>query len=354
MALTLGHDQACGSAWHKRLRKGEPVLVKSVISVSLLVILPVITGAQSPGTAAVPRTAWGDPDLQGIWSFAILTPMERPAELAGKDVLTEEEAAAYEQRDAEIRSRPNPATLEDECPDDFPFCSQAPLAYEFRIWLDRGTTVASTRRTSLVVDPPDGRIPSLTPEVEKRRVAARAVSLLAAGPEDRSLVDRCIVGFNAGPPMTPGPYLNHVQVFQSPGYVALLPEMGDARIVPMDGGPHGTLRQWAGDSRGRWEGNTLVVDTTNARVFMRSRSSATLHLVERFTRVNADSLLYEVTVEDPTTWTRPWTFEVPMMSSEGPLYEYACHEGNYAMANILSAARAQEKVAEEDARQGSR
>ena len=331
------------------------MLLKSVISVSLLVILPAIAGAQAPDTAAVPRTAWGDPDLQGIWSFATLTPMERPAELTGKDVLTEEEAAAYEQRDAEIRSRSNPATLEDECPDDFPFCSQAPLAYEFRIYLDRGTTMVSTRRTSLVVDPPDGRIPPVTPEAEKRRVAARAASLRAARAEDRSVVDRCIVGVNSGPPMTPGPYLNHLQVFQSPGYVALLPEAGDARIIPTNGGPHGTLRQWAGDSRGRWEGNTLVVDTTNARGFRLSRSSATLHLVERFTRVNnADTLLYEVTVEDPTTWTRAWTFEVPMTRSEGPLYEYACHEGNYAMANILSAARAEEKTAEEAARQGSR
>ena len=308
-----------------------------------LLLAPVPAAGQAADQA--PHTPWGAPDLQGIWSFATLTPMQRPAELAGRAVLTEEEAAAYEQRDAEIRSRPNPATFDEACPEEFPFCSQAPLAYEFRIWLDRGTTVVSTRRSSLVVDPPDGRIPALTPAAQARRDAARAASLQAHGPEDRSTVDRCIVGFNAGPPVTPGPYLNHLQVFQSPGYVALLPEMGDARIIPTDGRAHGTLRQWRGDSRGRWEGGTLVVETVHARTFMREPASPALRLEERFTRAGDGTLLYEVRVDDPTTWTRPWAFEVPMTRSAGPLYEYACHEGNYAMPNILSAARAEERGA---------
>ena len=330
------------------------VLAALLSTIVLVLVAPVPATGQAEEPSASPRTPWGVPDLQGIWSFATLTPMERPAELAGKEVLTEEEAAAYEQRDAEIRSRPNPATLEDDCPADFPFCSEAPLAYEFRIWLDRGTTVVRTRRTSLVVDPPDGRIPALTPEAEERRVASRAASRGAAGPEARSVVDRCIVGFNAGPPMTPGPYLNHVQVFQSPGWVALLPEMGDARVIPTDGRPHGTQRRWAGDSRGRWEGDTLVVDTTHARAFMRRSSREHVRLVERFTLVDGGTLLYEVTVEDPTTWTKPWTFEVPMTSSEGPLYEYACHEGNYAMANILSGQRAEEVAAAEGVNTTSR
>ena len=312
----------------------------SIVAAVLLAAVPAAGQAASP----TPLTPWGTPDLQGIWSFATLTPMQRPAELAGRSVLTAEEAAAYEQRDAEIRSRPNPATFDENCPADFPFCSQAPLAYEFRIWLDRGTTVVSTRRTSLVVDPPDGRIPALTPAAEVQRAAARAASLRAHGPEDRSTVDRCIVGFNAGPPLTPGPYLNHLQVFQSPGYVALLPEMGNARIIPTDGRPHSALRQWRGDSRGRWEGDTLVVETVHARAFMREPASPALRLEERFTRAGDGTLLYEVRVTDPTTWTRPWAFEVPMTSNAGPLYEYACHEGNYAMANILSAARAGENA----------
>ena len=315
----------------------------SVVAATLLLLAPAPAAAQVD--APPPLTPWGVPDLQGIWSFATLTPMQRPAELADRAVLTAEEAAAYEQRDAEIRSRPNPATFDEACPEDFPFCSQAPLAYEFRIWLDRGTTVVSTRRSSLVVDPPDGRIPALTPAARAQRDAARAASLRAHAPADRSTVDRCIVGFNAGPPVTPGPYLNHLQVFQSPGYVALLPEMGDARVIPTDGRPHAGLRQWRGDSRGRWEGATLVVETLHARTFIRDPASPALRLEERFTRAADGTLLYEVRVDDPTTWTRPWAFEVPMTRSEGPLYEYACHEGNYAMPNILSAARAEERAA---------
>ena len=315
----------------------------SIVAAALLALAPAPAAGQAAGPA--PLTPWGAPDLQGIWSFATLTPMQRPAELADRSVLTAEEAAAYEQRDAEIRSRPNPATFDENCPEDFPFCSQAPLAYEFRIWLDRGTTVVSTRRTSLVVDPPDGHIPALTPAAEARRAAARAAARRAHGHEDRSTVDRCIVGFNAGPPLTPGPYLNHLQVFQSPGYVALLPEMGNARIIPTDGRPHSALRQWRGDSRGRWEGDTLVVETLHTRAFMREPASPALRLEERFTQAGDGTLLYEVRVADPTTWTRPWAFEVPMTRSAGPLYEYACHEGNYAMANILSAARAEERAA---------
>lgn len=158
--------------------------------------------------------------------------------------------------------------------------------------------------------------------------------------------------------MTPGAYNNNLQLFQAPGHVAIVTEMiHDARIVPLDGRPHlpSHLRQWSGDSRGRWEGETLVVETTNfLRNTMFPDSSANLHLVERFTRVDADTLLYNVTVEDPTTWTRPWTFEVHMAKNPEPMYEYACHEGNYGVYNILSGARAQEKAAEEAAKKGSK
>jgi hypothetical protein len=174
--------------------------------------------------------------------------------------------------------------------------------------------------------------------------------------EDRPLQERCIVGLNAGPPMTPGAYNNNFQLFQTPEYVVILNEMvHDARIIPLDGRPHGRIPQWKGDSRGHWEANTLVVDTTNfKRETSLPNSSANMHLVERFTRTDANTLLYEFTVEDPTMWTRPWTAVVPMRKSEDPIYEYACHEANYAMTGILAGARAAEKAAEEAAKKGSK
>ena len=315
----------------------------SIAAALLLAAAPAAAQADSPSTA--PRTPWGDPDLQGIWYFATVTPMERPEALAGQAVLTEEEAAAFEQRYAAARDRPNPRVGE-ECPEEFFACEGSGLAYEWRIWLDLGTTVVSTRRTSLVVDPPDGRIPALTPAGEARRQAELVAYARAAGPEDFFLHDRCVVGYNSGPPLTPGPSLNLVQVFQSPGFVAIRPEIGDARVIPTDGRPRGTFRQWQGQPRGRWDGDTLVVETRHARVFMNAtQATPWLRLVERFTRTEADTLLYEVQVEDPTTWTRPWAFELPMTRSAGPLYEYGCHEGNYSLPVMLGGARLAERNA---------
>jgi hypothetical protein len=213
--------------------------------------------------------------------------------------------------------------------------------------------VVETRRTSLIVDPPDGRLPPFTPEAQRRidaqDAAARETQLgrvTADTWEDRPLQERCIVGLNEGPPMTPGAYNNHVQILQAPGHIVLLTEMiHSARIVPIDGRQHlpGSLPQWRGSSRGRWEGRTLVIETRNFRGETNVRgSSANMHLIERFTRVDADTLLYEFTVTDPTTWTRPWTASVPMRKAPGPMYEYACHEDNYAIRGVLSGARAQE------------
>ena len=223
-------------------------------------------------------------------------------------------------------------------------------------WYDRGTTLVEDKRTSLIVDPPDGRIPPLTAEAEKRAAARREYRRdhPADSWEDRSLGDRCIVGFNAGPPIVPRAYNNNVQLFQTPDYVVILNEMvHNARIVPLDGRPPGTIRQWVGDSRGHWENETLVVETTNLSEKSSFRgSSANFHLVERFTRVDADTIRYEFTVEDPETWTRPWTAAVPMTKTQGPMFEYACHEGNYAMEGILAGARADEQAAA--ATQGSR
>jgi hypothetical protein len=286
------------------------------------------------------RTPWGHPDLQGIWDYATITPMERPNDLAGKEVLTPEEAAEFERR-----------TLAQRNPDRRDGGAQADVGRAYNeFWWDFGKNVISTRRTSLVIDPPDGKIPPLTPEGKKRADARNVVRQRPAhGPEDRNLWERCIMATNAGPPMTPSAYNNNVQIFQTSTHVVIFNEMiNDARVVPLDGRPHipSHIRQWRGDSRGRWEGNTLVVDTTNFNDEPNFRgASRALHVIERFTRVSPDTLMYEFTVSDPNTWTKPWSAAVPMKKTEGPIYEYACHEGNYGMVNILTGARAEEKAA---------
>ena len=317
----------------------------------LLVALP--ADAQDDADAPLPRTADGRPDLGGVWDFRTITPLERPLELEGREFLTDEEAAAFE---AETAVTSN-ADLNREALAEVVTgrgvvngtteTRDLQLAYN-DFWWDRGTQVVGTNRTSLIIDPPDGRIPTLTPEAEGRRQARTERSRrITAGPEGRSLPERCILGFNSGPPMLPGGYNQNVHLFQTPEYVAILNEMvHNVRIVPMDGRPHASLLQWTGDSRGRWDGDTLVVETKN---FLRETSfrgsSQNLQLTERFTRVDAETLLYEFTVEDPTTWSRPWSVEVPMRRSDAPMFEYACHEGNYGMEGTLSGARALEREA---------
>jgi hypothetical protein len=286
-----------------------------------------------------PRTFDGRPDLQGIWTNATVTPLERPKELAGKEFLSEQEAAEFEKRIVEQnnadRRRSDP---------------EADLAIGYNdIWWERGTKVVSTRRTSLIVDPPDGRVPPLRPEAQKKAAARAEARRLrpADGPEDRSLADRCIVRGSSGPPMLPAGYSNNYQIVQSSDHVAILIEMiHDARIIPVAARPHlsGSVHQLLGDSRGRWEGDTLVVETTNFTDRTNFRGSGeSLRVTERFTRVDEHTLLYRFTVEDPQSFTRPWSGEIPMKKAEGPLFEYACHEGNLSMRNILSAARAEER-----------
>ncbi len=300
-------------------------------------------------TWTAPRTPDGQPDLQGIWTNATITPLERPKELAGKEFFTEQEAAEYEKR-----------VLQDSNKDRRDGAAEEDVARAYNdAWWDRGTKVVPTRRTSMVVDPPDGRVPPLTPEAQKAAAdRAKVQQRLPEGPEDRGLPERCILWPTAGPPMLPSAYNNNYQILQTPGYVVILSEMiHDVRIFPLDGRPHvgQNMRQWLGDSRGHWEGNTLVVDTTNFTDKTHLRGSdRNLHLVERFTRVDPVTILYEFTVDDPTAFTKPWTGEAPMTRTPGPIYEYACHEGNYGMTNMLSGARAQEKAAEEAARKGSR
>jgi hypothetical protein len=283
----------------------------------------------------------GRRDLQGFWTNATLTPLERPAELAGKEFFTPAEAADYEKRGRER----NNADRRDSNAD-------ADLAVGYNaIWWERGTHVVSTRRTSLIVDPADGRIPPLTADAQ-RKAAERAETRRlhpADGPENGSLADRCIVRGTAGPPMLPAGYNNYYQILQTPEHVVILIEMiHDARIIALDGRPHlgKKIRQWLGDSRGRWEGNTLVVETTNFTDKTNFRGSGeNLRVVERFTRVDDGTLLYQFTVDDPQSFARPWSGEIPMKKADGPMYEYACHESNYSMENILTIARDEEKAA---------
>jgi hypothetical protein len=331
------------------------------IAVALLGPAPVAAQTASPAAKATvaakawtpPRTADGRPDLQGVWDFRTITPMERPVALGTKEFLTDEEAANFEKDENQRQNR----DLIDPEQGGLMYPPGGVVPYN-EFWYDRGNKVVGSKRTSLIVDPPNGRFPAFTPEGQKRAKLRtdeqRETQLghpVADTWEDRPLQERCIMGLNAGPPMTPGAYNNNFQLFQTPQYVVILTEMvHDARIVPLDGRPHGNIRQWKGDSRGHWEGDTLVVDTTNfKRETSLPGSSANTHLTERFTRTGPDTLLYEFTVDDPTTWTRSWTAAVPMTKTEEPIYEYACHEGNYAMASILAGARAAEKKAAEDA-----
>ena len=317
--------------------------------------------ALAAGQSEVPRTPWGAPDIGGVWDFRSITPMERPEDLADQEFLSEEEAARLEQetlaRNQELLERPASRTTVTESVDSGE--NGAPGFYN-NFWLDRGTTTVGTRRTSLIVDPPDGRMPPFTPEAAAQQAALRAAreGVVTHAPTPGGWVEdlganglqlRCITGFNAGPPMTPGGYNNNVQIFQTEDFVALLNEMNhNVRFVPLDGREHVDLPQWTGDSRGRWEGDTLVVETVSflrETSFSSGRTDANLHLTERFTRVEPGVLMYEATIDDPTVWTRPWTYQVPMTFNDQPLYEYACHEGNYGLENILAGARAEEAEA---------
>ncbi len=288
------------------------------------------------GSWTAPLTAWGDPDLQGAWTNTTTTPLERPADLAGRAVLTDEERALR-----------NPeAGLSDERP------SGDPVGFYNDYWLEQGEL---SLQTSLIVEPSDGRLPATTaPEQELQRV--RKSSFSSIGGErfdsytDFNAYDRCITRGMPGA-MTPGFYNHNYQILQTPDHVAIVVEMiHDARIIPLDGRDHVTpaVRQWLGNSRARWDGNTLVVETANfnGKILQRtgtvSGGDEHLRVEERFTRVADDRIDYQITVTDPTVWTSAWTASMPMTALDGTLFEYACHEGNYFLPNALSGSRAQE------------
>ncbi len=306
--------------------------MRHVIAIlSAVVLLPVLAAAQAPG-----RTPWGDPDLQGVWTNRTTTPLERPSELGEQSVLSDEERAALDAEADAARDQPPPPGSTGSYND---------------AWFDRGVR---TSQTSLIVDPPDGRYPAKT---ERVRESDAAFAALRDGTtfdtwEDLNLYDRCITRGMPGA-MLPGFYNHNYQILQTPDYVVILVEMiHDARIIPLDGRAHvpPQVGQWMGDSRGRWEGDTLVVETTNMiprgdqRVrYLVHAASEESRVVERFTRVDAGRIDYSFTVTDPATYAGPWTAEIPMVPLGGEIFEYACHEGNYGLQNILAGARAAEQ-----------
>ena len=296
----------------------------------LLLSVPLGLSAQ-PST--LPLTIDGQPDLQGTWNYGSNVPLERPDKLAAKEFYTPQEAGENLKKGFQGDRAVTGGAHYD-------------LA---QFGLDPSQArYAPNLRTSMIVGP-EGKIPDETPEAQQRDAAdaAKQKGHEFDGPENRPLGERCILFPTVGPPMLPFAYNNNLQIFQSAGYVAILQEIvHDVRVIPLDGRPHlpPSVRQWRGDSRGHWEGNTLVVDTTNFSRKGAFFASATesLHVIERFTRTAEDALLYEFTVEDPATWVKPWTAQLPMMKDPNRIFEFACHEGNYGMANTLSEARALE------------
>jgi len=340
----------------QRMRSMKTIAAVFSIAAAIALLNPLSLTAQRESSAKAGRTlktAWGHPDLQGVWDFSTNTPLQRRLELKDKTQLTDAEAA--EQFEEAVTQR----TRQDNGPS-----RKGDTGTYNRFWTDDPRV--TTKQTSLVVDPPDGRIPAYTPQAQKwyadTQAARKGVTADAPTPggfvEDlgpRHLFVRCLVGFNAGPPINPQSYNQNVQIFQGPDHVALLHEMvHNARVVWLDGRPHASNRiaQYNGDSRGRWEGDTLIVETTNfgKEVYdpsysgggMRPNVNGTFKLVERFTRTGPDVLEYQFTINDPTWYTAPFTAKIPMTRNPKPLYEFACHEGNYSLPGILEGARRQE------------
>ena len=326
-----------------------------VVSMAVLLLLPHGGRAQSAVTGSIPRTITGQPDLQGVWDYRSLTPLERPVELGTQEFRSDEERAAFVSETLERRNNDRRREGVDDVTG----------AYN-DFWLDYGSRASN--RTSLITDPPNGRLPALQPDairsvsVERlgdypgdiRPVRLRSGGISAngpVGPEDRALAERCLLGFNSGPPMIPSVYNNNVQIFQTEDHVVILHEMvHDVRVVILGEGPRlpDDIRQWMGAPRGYWDGDTLVVESRNFTDKTASfnpdpgtalGSGLTLNLIERFTRVDPDTLLYEFTVDDVDTFTDVFSGAIPLGRLDEPLYEYACHEGNYGLMNMMRGAR---------------
>ena len=338
-------------------RQGKTRLVAAIVFVTVVQLSAIAAEAQTPPRPAPfpsefkwvpPRTADGQPDFEGVWTNATIVPLQRPKEYTGTPILTEQ--AAKERVDRTLREW-------DRDRRDGGAAQDLARAYG-SVWWDADAKLAPDRRTALIIDPPDGRIPPITAEAQGRLATSQArLQRPAESPEDRTYIERCLWWMAVGPPMLPSfannsPFntlVSNYQFMQAPGYFVIVNEiLHETRIIPLDGRPHvGTeIRSWMGDSRGHWEGETLVVDTTNFIDRAQFRGAGkNLHLVERFTRIGPDMVTYEFTITDPTTFSGPWTTSVPMIASKGPLFEWACHEHNYGLANILRAARAEERAA---------
>ena len=315
----------------------ERIFVKCFIWMVVLMTTPNVLIAQTQGSEewTQTQTAWGDPDIQGIWNNVTATRLERPEDLSERNILTDEEAAEYSQLIADIRAEA---------------LTTPHIGYNVNIWFE-SSDVLSGNRTSLLIDPPDGKLPPLTSlakKVSESEAEARRMSPADTW-WDRGPYERCISRGLPGA-MLPGFYNHNYQILQTPNYVVILVEMiHDARIIPLDGRPHvdAGIKQWLGDSRGHWEGNTLVVETTNLRHVDRLTvaffgTSEQGRVIERFTKLDSGFMDYHVTVDDPVTFTDTWTASIPMRLVDGPLYEYACHEGNYGLPNILAGHRREE------------
>lgn len=321
-------------------------------AIAAVVAAPVQASDPAKKKYTPPKTEFGQPDLRGVWNFSSSTPFERPARFKDREFMTREE---YAQMQAQVQAR-------SEESDNTTGGSGGVGGYN-QFWVESADQGANLR-TSLVIDPPDGRLPPLQPGVKsesgglgpdtggQRPVRFRVGGVRKDGPEDRGLSERCLMGFNSGPPFVPSMYNNNVQIFQTKTHAVIMTEMiHDARIVPLDHRPHldPELKQWSGDSRGRWEGETLVIETRNftdkTNVFRGAGNGTSMKLIERFTRVGPDQVNYEFTIDDPATFTQSFTALVPMVRAEGELFEYACHEGNYGMVNILQGARQEEREA---------
>ena len=320
-------------------RRSLPVLVTAALTTLGVVAMD----GQSPGRWNPPRTADGHPDLHGYWTNDSYTPLERPEEAKGKEFFTPEEAKAF------LKSRLDRLLGQ----------SRTDIHYDDALWQAENYAKQANLRTSIITDPPDGKIPPIT-VAARQRLAARAESRKGVGPADsaqvRTPAERCITWGNVGPPMIPPTYNANFQFLQSRDHVVIRHEMmHDVRLIALDGSavPTRAVQMQAGIARGRWEGDTLVVETTNFTAVTNFRgppqsarqdifASETMRVVERFTLTARDTISYQFTVDDPNTWTRSWSGETPLRRFEGPIYEYACHEGNYGLPNILRAARVQE------------
>jgi len=352
--------------------------LKFLPKASLMAALVFSTAAYSENTSAAakdadynaPRNSLGQPDLQGVWDFRTLTPLQRPAELGNKAVFTEQEQAAFKTQTIEaldVDSTRDQSAIADTT-------SDVETAYN-NFWFDYGTAMNEDRRTSLIVDPKNGRLPALTKEAVARMkqnhlrnypvrdiLSIGLVGFLPEGPETLGLSERCLLSFNAGPPLTPSAYNNNLRIIQAPKHVVIFTEMiHDARIVPIDGSSHlpAEMTKWTGDSRGHWDGDTLVVETTNftgkTPTFQMPinlvdpsmngvvGTGENFTLTERFTRTSDSVIVYEYTVNDSSTFTKPFTVAIPLKASDSQLFEYACHEGNHGAAGMLSGARQEEK-----------